>query len=114
MHYIMTMAGTLHPLVTASVGGNTPTEFVAWIVVPLIVFILGASATGITLLIKGSAYMARSQVAQEATRDSNQEISEKLGKFMERTDQRINGLDIRLSVVESARHNGHGGSRYDD
>jgi hypothetical protein len=86
---------------SSSSSSTSSIDIVAWVVVPLIIFILGASATGITLLIKGSAYMARSQVAQENTATSNQEISDKLDRFISRADGRFNSLDIRMSVLEA-------------
>jgi hypothetical protein len=97
---------TVHHLVSSSgssgnSGDSTSIDIVAWVVVPLIIFVLGASATGITLLVKGSAYMARSQVAQENTATSNQEISDKLDKYINRAEGRFNGLDIRVSLLEA-------------
>lgn len=86
---------------SSSSGDSTSVDIVAWVVVPLIIFVLGASATGITLLVKGSAYMARSQVAQENTATSNQEISDKLDKYINRSEGRFNGLDIRVSLLEA-------------
>jgi hypothetical protein len=88
----------------ATSAGVPTTDIIAWIVVPLVLFVLGAAGTGITLLIKGSAYMARSQVAQENTATTNQEISDQLAKYMERTDTKLNGLDVRVSVLEDARN----------
>ena len=91
-----------HNLASSSSSGDSASiDIVAWVVVPLIIFVLGASATGITLLVKGSAYMARSQVAQENTATSNQEISDKLDKYINRSEGRFNGLDIRVSLLEA-------------
>lgn len=71
--------------------------------IPLIVFILGGIATGITMLVKGSAYMARSAVAQESTATSNAEINETLKAYMASNDARVNDLDRRVYLIEDWR-----------
>jgi hypothetical protein len=71
--------------------------------VPLIIFVLGGIAAGITLLVKGSAYMARSAAAQESTATSNGEISSTLKAYMASDDARVIDLDRRLFLVEDWR-----------
>lgn len=81
----------------------TAGEAFAYIGVPLIIFILGGIATGVTLLVKGSAYMARSAAAQESTASSNSEISSTLKAYMASNDARVNELDRRMFLVEDWR-----------
>jgi hypothetical protein len=78
-------------------------EAFAVIGVPLIIFILGGIATGITFLVRGSAYMARSAAAQESTAVSNIEINTTLKAYMARNDSRVNDLDRRLFLIEDWR-----------
>lgn len=73
---------------------------IAYIGVPLLIFILSGIATGITLLVKGSAYMARSAAAQESTAATNSEISKTLKAYIGTNDIKVNDLDRRLYAVE--------------
>lgn len=70
LHYIaMGMTASPAPASGAhgpGVGGVSTGEAFA-IGVPLIIFVLGEIATGVMLLVKSSAYMARSAAAQEST-----------------------------------------------
>jgi hypothetical protein len=83
-------------------GGLTSGEALA-IGVPLIIFVLGGIAAGITLLVKGSAYMARSAAAQESTATSNGEISATLKAYMASNDARVVDLDRRMFLIEDWR-----------
>jgi hypothetical protein len=83
-------------------GGLTSGEALA-IGVPLIIFVLGGIAAGITLLVKGSAYMARSAAAQESTATSNGEISSTLKAYMASNDARVIDLDRRMFLIEDWR-----------
>jgi hypothetical protein len=78
----------------------TGAETAAAIGVPLGVFTLSGIAGGIALLVKGSAYMARSALAQESTAKSNNEINETLKTYMRSNDDRVNGIDRRVAVLE--------------
>jgi hypothetical protein len=102
-------AAVLHVLAS----GTSGVEIIAWIVIPLTIFVIGGTFTGVSLLVKGSAYMAKSQAAQEQTAKSNQDIADTLAKYAEKTDGRLNGIDIRVSVLEAAKsplsHRGQGG-----
>lgn len=81
----------------------TAGEAFAYIGVPLLVFVLGGITAGITLLVKGSAYMARSAAAQESTADSNADISKTLKAYMASNDGRVNDLDRRVFLIEDWR-----------
>ena len=86
-------------------GGDT----VAAIAIPLGIFIAGGIGGGITLLVKGSAYMARSAVAQESTAKSNNEINETLKAYMGSNDEKVNGIDRRVAILEDVRMQGEQG-----
>jgi hypothetical protein len=57
----------------------------------------------VTLLVKGSAYMARSAAAQESTATSNSEINETLKAYMASNDVKVNDLDRRVYLIEDWR-----------
>ena len=78
-------------------------EAFAVIGVPLIIFVLGGIATGIVLLVKGSAYMARSAAAQESTAVSNADINSTLKAYMASNDARVIDLDRRMFLMEDWR-----------
>lgn len=84
---------------------------IAYIGIPLFLFILGGIGTGITLLVKGSTYMARSAAAQESTATSNSEINETLKAYMASNDARVNDLDRRVYLMENWRQGGDGRRR---
>lgn len=85
----------------------TAGDVVAYVIVPLGLFVLGAIATGITLLVKGSTYLARSAAAQESTAASNDEINTTLKAYMTRNDERVNDHERRIYVLEDVRRQGH-------
>ena len=78
-------------------------EAFGYIGVPLIIFVLGGIGTGITLLWKGSAYMARSAAAQESTATTNAEINQTLKNYMASNDDRVNSLGLHLATVDEWR-----------
>jgi hypothetical protein len=75
-------------------------QIIAWIVIPLAIFVIGGTISGITLMIKGSAYMARSQMAQENTANSNQSIADNLQKYMTANDQRVQQNSTDIAVLK--------------
>jgi hypothetical protein len=76
------------------------------VVVPLLIFLLGATGTGIVGLVKFTSYMARSQSAQESIAKSNLEIAKKLDDFIAMTSGAIQDLERRMAIVEFARDHG--------
>jgi hypothetical protein len=85
-----------------SPGGLTAAD----VIVPLVVFLLGAIGTGVVGLVKFTSYMARSQSAQESTARSNLEIAKKLDDFIAMTNGAVQDLERRVSIVEYARDHG--------
>lgn len=83
------------------------TTIVGIIVIPLLIFLLSAAAGGITALIKFTSYMQKSQAAQESTAATNKEISEKLDKYIDKTDRTIIDFSTRIAVLESVSRNGN-------
>jgi hypothetical protein len=90
-------------------------DIVSFIIVPLGIFFLASLGTGVTALVKFTAYMARSQNALESTAKTNQEISTKLGRYIEHTDNVLKDHGERLKVVEYVseqwQHMLNGGSK---
>jgi hypothetical protein len=76
------------------------------VIVPLVVFLLGAIGTGVVGLVKFTSYMARSQSAQESIAKSNLDIAKKLDDFIALTNGAVQDLERRMSVVEYARDHG--------
>jgi hypothetical protein len=83
-------------------------QIIAWIVLPLAIFVIGGTISGITLMIKGSAYMARSQLAQENTAESNADIAKNLQKYMDKTDATLGQHTTEIAVLKEflPRQNG--------
>lgn len=86
----------------------TSTFIVAYIVIPLVIFLLGAAITGITGLVKFVRYMEKSQAAQESTASSNNEINDKLDKYMGKTDATLIDHTTRIAVLENTSYNSRG------
>jgi len=76
------------------------------VIVPLLIFLLGATGAGIAGLVKFTGYMARSQAAQESTAKSSQEIANKLDAFVAQTNGSVQDLERRMAIVEFARDHG--------
>jgi hypothetical protein len=87
-------------------GGMTTGDVVGYVVVPLVIFLLGATGAGVAALVKFVGYMARSQSAQESTAKSNLAIEQKLDAFITATNGSVQDLERRMSVVEYARDHG--------
>lgn len=75
-------------------------EIVAYVIVPLALFILTSMGGGVMGVIKLTNYLTRSQSAQESTAKSNREISDNLKQFIGETNQRLNDHGERISVLE--------------
>jgi len=79
------------------------------IVVPLLIFLLGASYGAIRGAIRFAQYLVRSEEAQEGAAKSLENIASRLNQYMEKTDGEVRTLDRRVSVVEYAINgNRHG------
>jgi hypothetical protein len=91
---------------TPQASGMSTGDVVGYVVVPLAIFLLGATGAGIAGLVKFVGYMARSQSAQESTAVSNLEISKKLDSFIFQTNGSVGDLERRVSIVEYARDHG--------
>lgn len=87
-------------------GGMTTGDVVGYVVVPLVIFLLGATGAGVAGLVKFVGYMARSQSAQESTATSNLDISRKLDSFITQTNGSVQDLQRRMAIVEFARDHG--------
>jgi hypothetical protein len=77
-------------------------DVVAYIGVPLGLFLLTAAGSGIVALIKLTSYFASSKAAQESTALSNAEISKKLDAYCGQTDHKLTEYGERLVVLEFA------------
>lgn len=75
-------------------------DILSFVVVPIGLFFLGTLVTGIAAVVKFTAYMARSQKAQESTAGSAGEISSKLTQYIDKTDGVLRDFGERLKVME--------------
>lgn len=80
----------------------SPLMIVAVIILPTIVFLAGCAWTGVTVIVKLTAYLTSSKTAQESTAESNKEIANNLAHYMEQTDGTLRNHGERLSVMEYA------------
>lgn len=81
-------------------------EIVAWVIIPLTLFILAAAGTGLTLLVKGVTYMARSDENQKRTADSNDRIESQLTTYIDQNDKRLGLIELDIAVLKAAGQNG--------
>lgn len=79
----------------------TSSQIIAFIVIPLIVFLFSAAGGGIAALVKFVSYMSKSQVAQEETAKTNAEISKDLKHYMAQTDGTLLNHTTKLAVHDS-------------
>lgn len=75
------------------------TAVIGYIVIPLALFLVGALVAGFRFSIGMGKYMAHSEESQKRTADSNQQIADQLGTYMERTDNRLSAHDEQLAVL---------------
>lgn len=85
----------------------TTGQLIAWIILPLAIFLLTSAGTGILMLVKVTVYLTKSREAQESTAKTNQQISNDLSKFVgqvnsrfDEQDKRINDHGERIVVLE--------------
>ena len=81
----------------------TSGDAITYIGIPLLIFVLGAFGSGVMLLIRGSAYMARSGVAQETAAHQLAELNATLKAYIAGNDVRFNDLDRRVFAMEDWR-----------
>lgn len=80
---------------------------IAAIGIPLLLFLLGGAATGISALVKFTVYMTKSREAQESTAKSNLQIVESVKQLSSDVNQRFGRIEDtqrdhgeRISVLE--------------
>lgn len=72
------------------------------IIVPVVLFILGAAYGGIRGIIRFAQYLVRTEEAQDSMARSMSALTERLGEHIDKTDRKVSSLDRRLTVVEFA------------
>lgn len=75
---------------------------VGLIVIPSLIFVLGAIFAGVKGSIRFAQYMVRSEEAQESTASSNKEVRDMLAAFMGETREVLKDHGERIRVVEYA------------
>jgi hypothetical protein len=76
-------------------------EIVGYIIIPLALFILGATAAGIRAIVKFAQYMAKSETYQAHIAKTNGEINDRLGKFIDEHSQEHRELGDRITRAET-------------
>ena len=72
------------------------------IVIPLVIFILGATYGGVRGAIRFAQYLVRTEESQRASANSVEEIATLLKEYMHKTDSELREQSERLTVVEFA------------
>lgn len=75
-------------------------QFFAWIIIPLIIFLLSSAIGGIVGLIRFVRTLEHSETIQKEIAKSNQNISDKLDSFIATTNGAISDHSTRLAVLE--------------
>lgn len=78
----------------------TAGQIIAYVVVPMAIFMLGAAGAGIVALVRFTVYLTKSREAQESTAKTNQKISDDLASFIGHTNERLNNHGERIVVLE--------------
>lgn len=75
----------------------------AWglIGIPVAVFMLGAIYGGIRGAIRFAQYLTRSEASQADTARTNQQIATQLNSYIQKTDQRFENHEHRITVIET-------------
>jgi hypothetical protein len=81
-------------------------EVAEYIIIPVAIFLLGALLAAVRGLVKFAQHLVRSEEAQVVTANATQQINEKLGEYMERTDARLNEHAQEIAVLKYAVQNG--------
>jgi hypothetical protein len=103
-----------HDLHAAVADSGSSLELVAWIVVPVAIFIVGVVTAAIRGAIRFAQYMTRSENSQSSVAQTNKEISDRLSGFVDHTEKRFDGIDRHLgihdqqiAVLDFQNGNGH-------
>ena len=75
-------------------------QFAAWIIVPLVLFLLSTSIGGVVGLIKFVRTLEHSETLQAQIAKSNQDISDKLDRFITTTNGALGDHSTRLAILE--------------
>lgn len=75
-------------------------QFFAWIMIPLIIFLLSTAVGGVVGLMKFVRTLEHSETLQGEIAKSNQNISDKLDSFMASTNGVLGDHSARLAVLE--------------
>lgn len=91
----------------ASGSGTSGVEIVAWIVIPVAIFLFGATIAGIKGIVKFSQWLAHAQETQDSGRDSLESIANNLKEYTEKSDLRFGNIEKDVAVLKSWRGRGH-------
>lgn len=95
-----------HVVASSSTSG---VEIIAWIGIPLFVFLCGCGVALFKGIVKAAQWFAHQQEAADRTADSNEGIDRKLGSYIEKSDKRFGNLEQDVAVLKSWRQRGNAG-----
>lgn len=77
------------------------------IVIPVVLFLVTAAVAIVRGSIRFAQYLSRSESLQASTEKSNREISDKLERYMSRTDEAIGSIKQDVAVLKFALRGNH-------
>lgn len=75
-------------------------EIIAWIVIPLCIFLFGVAVASVKGIIGAAQHLAHAEESLDKVAESNEAISSRLGSFIEKSDSRWLNHEQRISHAE--------------
>jgi hypothetical protein len=107
MHGTITLAS--HVVAASSNNSFNLIDVIAWICVPLFIFLAGVIYGVIKGAIRFAQHMTRSEKTQESIAATNTDIRDSMNSFMEKTNTHLNIHDQEIAVLNwrSGLNGGH-------
>lgn len=94
--HLVPLAAAVHVVA----AGTSGVELVAWIVIPVSVFLFGALVAAGKGVIAFTRYLVSSQESQKSTADTNKSIDDKLTRYMDKNDRDMNEVKQDVALLK--------------
>lgn len=96
-------------------SGTNPTQIIAWIIIPVVIFLAGALVAAVKGVIAFTRYLVESKESQTAIAKSTDSMDKRLQEYTQKTDKRLGHVEEDVAILKYAVHahgsNSHGGEK---
>lgn len=93
--------------IVAAGGGTSGVEIIAWIGIPLFIFLCGVGVAVFRAIVKAAQWFTHQQEAADRTANSNEGIEKRLTEYINKSDARFGSLERDVAVLQSWRERGN-------